>query len=225
MWFWKFVALGCAGVLDLAAGALFVHLLGAYFAQPLLWWQYAIGAALGAAPDIDLFYAWYKNNMTGHHEYLTHRPIVGISLAIALGFICGGAFWATAAGVGVCWHYLHDTEGFLGLPGGGIAWCWPVSKKYLGMHGFATTEISWTNKVYTGDEGNDVDEICEIYLTPTRRSIVEFALTGIFLGYIVGDLFGVFWGAITWLLVWSLVFAFWGEWLWCKIALRSASRK
>lgn len=209
MWFWKIVALGFAGILDLAAGLLIVHVLSVYFAHPLVWWQYAIGAFLGASPDIDLFYAFWKNNATGHHDYLTHRPIIGIPLATTIGWILGGEFWAIAAGIGVLWHYLHDTDGFLGLDGGGIAWCWPLSKKYVGMKGLTAQVVSWTSKEYQGDEGNDCGDIYETYLTATWRSVIEFLLTGAFTGYVVGALFGFGFGAALAGVFWMTVPALW----------------
>lgn len=209
MWFWKIVALFFAGILDLATGLLIMHTLSVSFAHPLLWWQYAIGACLGASPDIDLFYAFWKKNATGHHEYLTHRPIIGIMLATVLGFLLGGAFWAWCTGIAVSWHYLHDTDGFLGLSGGGIAWFWPISKKYVGMRGFRTQLVSWASKEYRGDEGNDCDDIYQTYLTATRRSLTEFFLTGIFTGYVVGDLFGFGFGCAVAALFWMTVQGLW----------------
>jgi hypothetical protein len=92
MWFWKLAALGFAGILDLAAGTLFIHLLSQYFAYPLSWWQYVIGAFLGASPDIDLLHAFFRKNASGHHEYLTHRPIMGISFAVTLAWLLAECF-------------------------------------------------------------------------------------------------------------------------------------
>jgi hypothetical protein len=209
MWFWKITALGFAGILDLAAGLFIVHVLSIFFAHPLVWWQYAIGAFLGASPDIDLFYAFWKKNATGHHDYLTHRPIIGVTLAITLGWFWGGTFWAIAAGVGVFWHYLHDTDGFLGLSGGGIAWLWPFSEKYLGMRGLNAQVVSWTSQTYKGDEGNDCDDIYKTYLIATQRSVTEFLLTGVLVGYVVGSLFGYGFGCALAALFWLTVQGLW----------------
>ncbi|OGZ05693.1 MAG: hypothetical protein A2762_02545 [Candidatus Lloydbacteria bacterium RIFCSPHIGHO2_01_FULL_54_11] len=207
MWFWRLASLGCAGVLDLVAGLFFTHLLSGYFAHPLFWWQYAIGALLGASPDIDLFYACIRKNATGHHEYLTHRPIVGIPLAIVVGWVLGGEFWAWCAGVGVLWHYLHDTQGFLCLYDSGLAWCWPFSKKYWGVQDGKI--VSQTLDEFLRKTDSAFENIYEVYLVPTRRSVFEFLLTGVFVGVLAGDLFGVLPSIVGALFVWIGAFGLW----------------
>ncbi|OGZ07121.1 MAG: hypothetical protein A2942_01445 [Candidatus Lloydbacteria bacterium RIFCSPLOWO2_01_FULL_50_20] len=208
MWFWTLASLGLAGFLDLVAGVFFVHLLSLYFGHPLLWWQYAIGAALGASPDIDLLYAFFKKNLGGHHEYLTHRPIIGIPLAIIIGWFLGGAFWATAALIGVFWHYLHDTEGFLCLyDNGGLAWFWPFSKEYWGVRDFRV--VSRMPEVHTRKEEDVFDNVYKVYLIPTRQAITEFLLTGIFFGYVIGDTLGVHISVAATYVFWVGVAALW----------------
>ncbi|MDP2630948.1 MAG: metal-dependent hydrolase [Candidatus Uhrbacteria bacterium] len=211
MWFWTLASLGLAGALDLAIGVLLVHLLSEYFAYPLVWWQYAIGALLGASPDVDLFYAFFRKNASGHHEYLTHRPILGVPFAIFLGWMIGGEFWAIAAGLGAFWHYLHDTEGFLGLSGGGIAWFWPFSKKYWGMGGAKAQVVFWVPEVHQAqaENRNTCDEFRKTYLLPTRRSVTEFMLTSIALGYVIADLFDshIFFPVV--ILFWAGILGLW----------------
>jgi len=206
MWFWTLASLGFAGVFDLAAGTLFVHLLSGYFSHPLLWWQYAIGAFLGALPDIDLFLGFFKKNPNGHHEYLTHRPIVGIPFAIIIGWLLGGEFWAWSAGIGVFWHYLHDTKGFLFLYDNGLAWFWPFSKKYWGVRNFRVVSET-LGELLSEEKG--FEAIHETYLTPTRRSITEFALAGFFFGYVIGDTFGFHSGFAAALLFWVSIVGVW----------------
>ncbi len=207
MRFWTFASLGFAGILDLAVGALIVHLLSGYFAHPLEWWQYIIGALLGASPDIDLFYAFFKKQASGHHEYLTHRPALGIPLATAVGWILGGEFWAVASCIGVFWHYLHDTEGFLGLAEGGLAWFWPFSRKYWGVEKYRI--VSRTPVEHEGGNGNDYDFFYEKYLSPTRRSVTEFVLTALCAGYVLTDVFGIELGVAAVLLFWTGIVALW----------------
>ena len=177
MWFWTFASLGLAGVLDLAAGALLVRLLSQYFVHPLAWWHYVIGAFLGASPDIDLFLGFFEKNPNGHHEYLTHRPSVGIPLAIVLGWFFGGEFWAVAAGIGVFWHYLRDTKGFLGLYDNRLAWFWPFSRRYWGVQNLRVVSET-LEELLSKEKG--YESLHAAFLTPTRRSITEFALTVIF---------------------------------------------
>lgn len=216
MWFWTLASLGCAGVLDLVMGMFFVHLLSAYFSYPLHWWQYVIGAFLGASPDIDLFWGFFKKNQNEHHEFLTHRPIIGIPFAVALGWIFGGVFWAFAAGIGALWHYLHDTEGFLGLSDGGIAWFWPFSKKYWGMRNFRV--VSRQPDCSEADK-NALDWFYESYLVPTRRSVTEFALTGPLLGFVVGGLSDIHSGFGVTFLFWISVAGLW--FVYCFRSVRS----
>lgn len=206
MWFWTFVSLGLAGILDLAAGALLVHLLSGYFSHPLEWWQYAVGAFLGASPDIDLLSWFLGKNVYEHHEYLTHRPIVGIPLAVVFGWFLGGTFWATAAGIGALWHYLHDTEGFLCLSNGGIAWFWPFSKKYWGIRNWRL--VSRTPEEHEKTE-NESRYFHVTYLDPTRQSVIEFALASIFIGYVVGDLFAFRFGLVATYLFWVSIVVLW----------------
>ena len=208
MWFWTFLSLGLAGILDLAVGTLVIHLLSTVHGYPLAWWQYVIGACLGASPDIDLFLAFFRKNASAHHEYLTHRPVVGIPFAVAIGWVLGGDFWAIAAGIGVCWHYLHDTDGFLGLNGGGIAWCWPFSQKYWGVRNYRI--VSQTPRADDGG-GNNYEWFHKTYLSPTRRSIVEFMLTSMCAGYVAADLVSIIFGIALVGTFWCQLFFLWAS--------------
>ena len=206
MWFWTLASLGLAGILDLAVGALIVHLLSEYFVYPLVWWQYAIGALLGASPDLDLFYAFWSKTPNGHHEFLTHRPIVGIPLAATIGWLLGGEFWAWCAGGGVFWHYLHDTKGFLCLYDSGLAWLWPFSRKYWGVKNLRVVSET-LGELFSKEKG--FESIHATYLTPTRRSITEFLLMSIAMGYVVADVFGTQFGVAIVLLFWSGILGLW----------------
>ena len=104
---WTLWAMFLATVLDLSAGIFIVYLMQDWFAQTISWRSYALGAFLGIAPDLDLIAAFFQKKCTGHHEYLTHRPIIGIPLAICLGWLFGGSFWAWTAGMIIVFHYLH----------------------------------------------------------------------------------------------------------------------
>lgn len=194
-WHEKVIALGLAGILDLAAGTLFVFLLSKYFSHPLLSWQYILGAFLAAAPDIDLLLCLFGREPNEHHENLTHRPIVGILLAALLGGFFGGTFWALTAVIGVCWHYLHDTEGFLFLYDNGIGWLWPFSKKYWGVRNFQI--VSQTLPEFLAGKKTGFGATYEDYLNPTPKSLREFTLAGIFFGYVAGGLFGPLFGVIV----------------------------
>lgn len=204
--FWKLCAFGFAGILDLAVGFFVTHFLAQWFGYELAWWHYAIGAFLGASPDIDLVAAFIKKNPTSHHEYLTHRPIFGISFAAFLGWIVGGEFWAWCAGLCVFWHYLHDTEGFLSLTDNGIAWLWPVSKKYWGMRGGRIVGKSFEE--FEAEEDKKF-EIYDKFLMPTRRALTEFIVFSILLVAILGDLFGWAMGVVVAFVFWAAIVEIW----------------
>lgn len=207
MFFWRLASLGLAGVLDLAAGMLIVTLLSEHFTYSLEWWQYIVGAFLAASPDIDLLLGFFGKSLDEHHEYLTHRPIFGIPFAISIGWVIGGEFWAFAAGLGVFWHYLHDTQGFLFLYDNGLAWLWPYSKKYWGIENLQV--VYRTPKELSQCEGGAFDSLYECYLTPTRRSVTEFALTSIFLGYVASSLLGNYLGVAAALIFWMTITYLW----------------
>lgn len=207
MFFWRFISLGLAGILDLAAGMLIVTLMSEYFSYQLVWWQYVIGAFLAASPDIDLLLGFFGKDLDGHHEYLTHRPIVGIPLAITIGWIIGGEFWALASGIGVFWHYLHDTQGFLFLYDNGLGWFWPFSRRYWGMQ--RGRVVSRTPKELSQSAGGAFDCLYECYLTPTRRSITEFVLTSIFFGCVLTTLWGGLIGIVSVVSFWGVISAMW----------------
>ncbi len=201
------VSLGLAGVLDLAAGLFFVYMLGEYLSYPLSWWQYAIGAFLGASPDIDLLLGFFGKDPDYHHEHLTHRPILGIPFAIAIGWFIGGTFWALAAGVGVFWHYLHDTKGFLLLYDNGIGWFWPFSRKYWGVQNLRV--VGEDLKEFIQKEETGFNTIYACYLGPTQRALTELIPTGLLLGYVVGNLFAHSLGALVAALFYMSIIALW----------------
>lgn len=201
------VSLGLAGILDLAAGLFFVYMLGEYLSYPLAWWQYAIGAFLGASPDIDLLLGFFGKDPDYHHENLTHRPILGIPFAILLGWLMGGPFWACAAGVGVFWHYLHDTKGFLLLYDNGLGWFWPFSHKYWGVKNLRP--VGEDPKMFIQKEGSGFGTVYESYLGPTRKALTELVPTGLLLGYVVGHVFNSSLGALVAALFYMSIMALW----------------
>lgn len=190
---WKLVAMGLAGIYDLVFGVFVTVLFGAIFNVSLQLEHYFLGALLGASPDIDLLIPLLtgtkEKGANKHHEYWTHRPIVGIPSGIFLGWFLGGEFWAWVAGTAIFFHYLHDTDGWLGLNDNGIAWFWPLSKKYWG---FSAWRIRGRTLAQLEAESGGFESIYIKYLKPTKRSIVELAAVVVFILLIAYLGFGEF---------------------------------
>lgn len=206
MLFWKIAALGLAGTLDLAMGTLIAHVLAQISSYPLEWWQYAIGACLGASPDIDLLLGSFGVDRRYHHEHLTHRPIVGLPLAFFLGWLFGGMFWGVVAVTCVFWHYLHDTHGFLCLYDNGLGWFWPFSRKYWGVRNYRV--VSESLEEFLDKTRNDA-VFFGGYLSPSGRSVTEFFLAGIILSCVAEDLLGSPFGVFVLISFWGLITLMW----------------
>lgn len=88
----------------------------------------ALGCVASIAPDFDLAW-WYfiDNKQINHHEYLTHKPILWVSI-LSIGMIISGLTrnhwlgWASLlTGLGGLLHCLMDSWN------SGIRWFWPIS--------------------------------------------------------------------------------------------------
>jgi len=173
-------------LLDLAMGAFIVFVGSKVSEHDVSVYHYGIGALLAALPDLDVLYMFLRwGRVYGdHHQYLTHRPIIGISAALLIGMVLGGAFWAVTACACMLWHYIHDTKG---LGGGGIAWLWPFSRLYYSLHGAENPEES----IMLRDHHQGLDS--EI-LSPSPKSVIESLMTSILLGIVGGSIWGIWAG-------------------------------
>jgi hypothetical protein len=93
-----------------------------------------IGTLFGDGPDIDLIWFYFANkywhkDKKSHRDYFTHKPIVWLSLSIAV-FLVGLAvsstivqFLALVILASSCGHFIIDTIE------GGVRWLWPFSSK------------------------------------------------------------------------------------------------
>lgn len=165
-----------AGFLDISAGILIVHILGIFFNKISIGAaDYFLGAILAVLPDIDLVYLFLKKGKVegNHHEIIAHRPLIMIPLMAGAEALLGSAFWSVAAALCLLWHYLHDTEGF---GGGGVAWLWPLSKKY-----YSPLRSCEPHESLAGALGSFHAWIKDTWLRPNKQSAIELALGSFFL--------------------------------------------
>src|SRR3989338_6100078 len=105
----------------------------------------AFGAFMGFAPDLDMFYSFYRkkrmyfdensaNPEINHRHYNTHAPLLHLSIALAI-FILGAVThspWVQAGGVmwlaGTWSHFFLDSFGY------GITWLAPISSKVYSFY-------------------------------------------------------------------------------------------
>jgi hypothetical protein len=123
-----------AGYMDFGLGALIATVVSLWWNVAPEWWYLLIGAFFALLPDLDVVVTILagKPSNIDHHQTLLHRPTFMLPLVALILFISAGAFWSTLATLCLLWHYLHDTKG---LSEGGVAWFWPVSKKYWSLTG------------------------------------------------------------------------------------------
>lgn len=161
---------------DLAAGMLIVSVVGFYSGIEIPLFMYAAGALLAVVPDADLLGEIFKaKDLKGwdHHQTLTHKPIIMLPvftvLGALVGFLLGNIFlYAGIFFLCVFWHYLHDTKE---LGGGGVAWFWPVSRKYWSFTSVELPEDSVMGK----------HSSYPMWIHPSAFSVREFCITVIVL--------------------------------------------
>jgi len=95
-----------------------------------------MGALVGFAPDLDMFYAFnrlrgfrlarvdeYDNN---HRTYISHAPAVWLIAGLAIFLLAGTSFWKTFGlliWLGGWSHFILDSLEW------GVMWLWPFNKK------------------------------------------------------------------------------------------------
>lgn len=199
-----------AALLDIVMGVSVVFALGEMLGESINEFQYLIGSALALFPDID--YGWQivrgRNAKDDHHQYLMHRPLFGLVCAPLLGYALGGTFWALVAGILVLWHYVHDTEGFLGR---GVAWLWPFSSWYYGIC-FSKMKIvrahAWQYQAGGYGVRGEIYDVRDMYCYPTRQSVTELIASCFLLAWPSIVLFGI-WGLTVPAALLATFLAFW----------------
>lgn len=188
-----------AMLLDISAGAFTVLVAGMAVGYEVSIIECGIGSLFALSPDIDCAWQFLRGRhaRNDHHQYITHRPIFGVSVALLLGGAYGVAtgmwLWCAVAPLLVLWHYLHDTEGFLGR---GIAWLWPISPWH---YGFCFSKMRITKRgpwEYGDDEhgiAGEMHDLYDLYFYPTHQSIVELVLSAAFWTWTAVALWGA-WG-------------------------------
>lgn len=111
-----------------------------------------LGMFWGFAPDLDVFYAFFKIrgftsdiNKADHRKFVSHAPFLWLAAGIVLYVIVSDPFWkfnAILIVAGSWSHFLLDSIEY------GIPWLWPVSHKLYalinpGKQSFFATEKSF----------------------------------------------------------------------------------
>ncbi len=95
----------------------------------LLFW----GAFFGFAPDLDMFYLFYRvkrltvtDDDPNHRELYTHAPVLWLIAGLSIFFLAVDPFWkifGLLVWLGSWSHFLLDTIQH------GVMWAWPVRRK------------------------------------------------------------------------------------------------
>lgn len=168
------------GLLDLSVGGFIAYIAGITTGVTFNTFQYIAGSFLASSPDIDVAYMYLRKGRvyTNHHEFVTHRPIIGIPICFLVCWAIGGTTWGIIGGICVLWHYLHDTKD---LFGGGIALFWPFSRNYHSiLHKTVTPEESAMNTEHNAT-------LDTIILRPGKKVVVETTASTILLATVVGN--------------------------------------
>lgn len=198
----RLLGYGMAMMLDIAVGMFIILLASKIIGINLSIQNCLIGGMLGISPDVDILYMFIRKGKvyTDHHQFISHRPIVGIALVTLIGWVISGIDWSITAAACVLWHYIHDTYGF---GGGGIAWLWPVSGSYLSARG---------KMIRPEDSEMNCDPEVWLHsrvLAPNKQPCVEFSLSAILLGIVNGVMFGPIIGIIIVFAIIGFVLGMW----------------
>ncbi|MBI1957039.1 metal-dependent hydrolase [Candidatus Gottesmanbacteria bacterium] len=205
VWILKIAGSAFPAFLDFSVGVFLVFLLGYFLEYNAALYGYALGGILALAPDFDVafMFLWKHKVYGNHHEYITHRPLIMIAAAFIIGAFTDGFFWAIAAPLCVFWHFVHDTEG---LGGGGIAWLWPFSKKYLSP---ITGVVSPKHSLAAQFQGKYDRWLDTTWLVPSKTSLIELVAGSILFSIAAKAVLGWRMGAVLLVLLWICVISVW----------------
>ncbi len=132
-----------AGFLTAKALLNFVHpALTSQQHNHLLWW----GMFFGFAPDIDMFYVFFRqrsmlvsgNEKISHRKFISHAPILWLIAGLLIYFFSSSAyvkFIGLLLWLGSWSHFLLDSIYY------GVMWLWPFSSK---IYALKDREVRWT---------------------------------------------------------------------------------
>lgn len=200
-----FVAMGMTAFLDFSVGCFIATVIALAMNVPIQWWHLPLGGILALLPDFDILAPiarkfFIDEPITGNHREATllHRPLVILPTVTLVAWAIGGEYWAVTAFLCVIAHYVHDARE---TGSDGLAWFWPISKKYWWIGGSFEPRY------------NEIEEWLErTWLQPSVRSIVETGISAVAILFAIGITTGnyslaVVAASIVWIgarLVWGL---------------------
>lgn len=105
--------------------------------QSQLHWVLFSGAFFGFAPDLDMFYAFWKEKgfhqtalNFNHRQFISHTPIVWLGFGLLTMLVGGTQFWhyiGLMVWLGAWSHFLLDSTDY------GIRWLYPFSAKFFSL--------------------------------------------------------------------------------------------
>ncbi len=100
-----------------------------------------VGAIL---PDVDMIWFYLVDaGSVHHHSYLTHKPIVWVTVALVGFFMCPRHPWVWSTGLGGILHVMLDSIV------GAVAWGWPLSERAFTLVEVPATYDWWVMSFLT----------------------------------------------------------------------------
>lgn len=100
-------------------------------------WLLWSGAFFGFAPDLDMFYAFWKvksfrhsGEKFNHRQFITHTPIIWLSAGLFVALLGRTLFWKYL-GIIIClsaWSHLFLDSFYMG-----VRWLYPFNKKFYAI--------------------------------------------------------------------------------------------
>lgn len=162
-------AMAMAAFPDFAVGCFIATVIALTMDVPIQWWYLPLGGILALLPDFDILEPVVQRlitgkQITGNHREATvlHRPLVILPTVTLAAWAFGGEYWAVTAFLCVLAHYVHDARE---TGSDGLAWFWPISKKYWWIGGSFEPRY------------NEIEDWLErTWLKPSERSITEMII-------------------------------------------------
>jgi len=122
-------AYALAGFMDFGVGVLVAYVFAHVWMIEVTWGVLTLGGFLALLPDLDIVPGILLNtlfpnrrhiNISSHHLWVSHRPLVMLPASFTLGALLAGSFGGILALICVSYHFLHDS-----LFGGDLNLYWP----------------------------------------------------------------------------------------------------